>query len=548
VRKGDAEKLLEPLGLTIPENDSDDYALLLAAVHDCAERVSSLEDYQPLPDFGKYPRVNVRRATEDEQAFGHAWMYRFLIEGDKSSSSGIHGKTVCVKDCIAVAGVPQTFGSDAFPEWKPVTDATVITRVLDAGANIIGTATCESFCNSTSSFTSAHGTVENPHKTGYSSGGSTSGGAALVAGGLVDIAIGTDQGGSIRVPASLCGCVGLKPTHGLIPYTGFTSGDQIDDHAGPIARSVMDVASCLDAMAGYDGIDDRSLGSAPHGSFQFVQSLQHNGTMLDGIKIGILKEGYQNELVQPGIKQVFLEAAEKLAGLGANIEEVSIPLHKEGGSIWTIQQRISGTAGILGQANGRRGLYLTEFETTRLPWVESNFQRLFPSTKNTVINGLYLSKKFPGLYGKTVNIGRRIRDAYESAFRTYDVIIMPTTPIVAPRHGPRDSVLKSFEPSIGLTVNTAVFNVTGHPSLSIPIGRAAAPDDGNTLLPVGMQIVGGLWQEKNILRVGHAWESTFDWLSLSSLQSNDNFGTACETMTKEVRATQPSAPKVRVAA
>lgn len=147
------------------------------------------------------------------------------------------GKTVCLKDCIAVAGVPQFFGSDAFPAWTPSTDAVVVTRVLDAGADIHGTAVCESFCNSTSSLTSAQGTIENPHRKGYSAGGSTSGGAALVAGGTMDYAIGTDQGGSIRVPAALCGCefrqkvfpvvselrtvlgVGFKPTHGLVPVS-----------------------------------------------------------------------------------------------------------------------------------------------------------------------------------------------------------------------------------------------------------------------------------------------------------------------------------------
>lgn len=381
-----------------------------------------------------------------------------------------------------------------------------MTRALEAGANIVGTATCENFCNSTSSFTSAQGTVENPHQEGYSAGGSTSGGAALVAGGLVDIAIGTDQGGSIRVPASLCGCVGLKPTHGLVPYTGITSGDQIDDHTGPLARSVADVAACLDAVAGYDGIDDRSLGSAAHHSFGFADSLRRVDARLDGVKIGVLREGYQNPLVQAGVKAVFLDTIKKLEALGATVEEVSVPLHNTGSSIWILQQRISGTSGILGHANGRRGLYLTEFEHARLPWTDSNFQKLFPSTKNTVINGLYLMDRFPGLYAKTVNIGRHIRDAYEDVFKTYDVVVMPTTPFVAPRHGSNDSVIGSFEPSIGLTTNTAVFNVTGQPAMSMPIGWSTAKDDDSILLPVGMQIVGGLWQEKKILRVGKALE------------------------------------------
>ena len=408
-----------------------------------------------------------------------------------------------------MAGVPQFFGSDAFPAWTPSTDATVVTRSLEAGAVITGTATCENFCNSTSSFTSAQGTIDNPRKAGYSAGGSTSGGAAIVTGGLADIAIGTDQGGSIRVPASLCGCVGFKPTHGLVPYTGISSGDQIDDHAGPLTRTVDEIAACLDAIAGYDGIDDRSLGAAPHGSFGFLESL--SGASLQGVRIGVLKEGYDNSLIQPGVKKAFFETVNRLESLGAIVQEISIPIHNEGPSVWTIQQRISGSAGILGQANGRRGLYLTEFEQARLPWTASQFEKLFPSTKNTVINGLYLQRTFPGLYSKTVNIGRQIRDAYEAKFNEYDAIIMPTTPFVAPRHGSRESVLKSFEPSIGMTNNTAIFNVTGQPALSLPVGWSQAVDDESVMLPVGLQIVGGLWEEKKVLRIAKALESSFDW-------------------------------------
>ncbi|GAB7334393.1 hypothetical protein MBLNU13_g06403t1 [Cladosporium sp. NU13] len=510
VKSGDVEALLQPLGLCIKSEESDDYKRLLAAVHDCAERVSGLPDYQPIPDTQRFPRQDVRRPDVEEQDFGHAWAHRFLIQGDKNKSgSPLNGKTVCLKDCIAVAGVPQFFGSDAFPAWTPKTDATVVTRVLNAGADIVGTATCENFCNSTSSFTSAQGTVHNPHSTGYSSGGSTSGGAALVAGNVVDIAIGTDQGGSIRVPAALCGCVGFKPTHGLVPYTGITSGDPIDDHAGPIAHSVAEVAACLDVIAGFDGIDDRSLGSMRPGTFVFQQSLTRG--RLDGIRIGVLREGYEHDLVQQGVREAFFEAVERLRLLGAHVELISIPLHKEGASIWTIQQRISGTAGVLGYATGRRGLYLTGFEHARLPWTAPNFDKLFPSTKNTVINGLYLQKNFPGLYAKTLNIGRQICDAYEAIFEDFDAVIMPTTPFVAPRHGSRESVLESFKPSIGMTNNTAIFNVTGHPALSLPVGWSPAVEDAQTLLPVGLQLVGGLWQEGKVLHIASALENSFDW-------------------------------------
>jgi amidase len=559
VRQGDVEKILQPLGLTIKAEESADYQRLLAAVHDCATRIDSLPDYQPVPGIKRYPRENVHLPTVEEQQFGHAWAYRFLIRGDDSARDSslvsLRGKSVCIKDCIAVSGVPQFYGSDAFAPWTPSTDAIVVTRVLNAGADILGTATCEHFCNSTASFTSAQGTIENPYREGYSTGGSTSGGAALVGSGTVDIALGTDQGGSIRVPASFCGCVGLKPTHGLVPFTGITSGDAIDDHAGPICRSVFEAAQCLDAIAGYDGIDDRSLGAACHGSFGYCAALQSSSGRLDGMKIGLLMEGFSHEIVDPGVRDHVLAAARKLESLGAIVEDVSIPLHLEGPSIWTIQQRISGSSCILGKASGRRGLGLTEFEKARLPWTDASFQKLFPSTKNTVINGLYLAEEFPGLYSKTVNIGRQISDAYQQAFQYYDAIIMPTTPFVAPRHGTRDSVLPSFEPTIGLTTNTAVFNVTGHPAMSIPVGFLPAKDDARVQLPVGMQIVGGLWQEKKILKVGHTWEKNFDWQNIKTDDRackpvSDSSATICANGGTVVldATTSPSLKRVKLAA
>ncbi|KAK8048366.1 amidase signature domain-containing protein [Apiospora phragmitis] len=357
VKKGDAEDLLKDLGVKIDPKDSDDYHQLLAAVHDCAEQLLELPDYQPVADLKKYPRENLHVPAESEQVYGHAWAHKFLIKGEQSSTL-LAGKSVCLKDCIAVAGVPQLYGSDAFPAWTPSTDATVVTRVLDAGADIHGTAVCESFCNSTSSFTSAQGTIENPYKEGYSAGGSTSGGAALVAGGVMDLAIGTDQGGSIRVPSSLCGCVGIKPTHGLVPYTGVTSGDAVDDHVGPLARTVLEAAACLDAIAGYDDIDDRSLGSAAHGSFKFLESIQSVDTSplpLSGLRIGLLAEGFDQPVVQRRVKDTVLAAAKKFEQLDATVEEVSVPEHLEGPLIWTIQQRISGAAGVLARPMGEEG-------------------------------------------------------------------------------------------------------------------------------------------------------------------------------------------------
>lgn len=305
--------------------------------------------------------------------------------------------------------------------------------------------------------------------------------------------------------------VGLKPTHGRVPFTGISSGDAINDHAGPITRTTMDAATCLDVISGYDGIDDRSLGSSKPGSTRFALALQQNSDSLEGFKVGILREGFDHSAVDSRVKNVVLIAAQKFEDLGATVEEVSLPDHLQGPAIWTIQQRIAGMQTLLGENTGRRGLCMNEMELARLPWTDGGFQRAFPSTKNVIINGLYLAQRFPGLYGKTINLGRSLCDKYEALFERYDVLVMPTTPVVAPQHGKRELPLDSLKPSMGLTTNTAIFNVTGHPAISIPAGLTSAPQGNQIMLPVGMQIVGGLWQEEKILRAAHVWETHFDW-------------------------------------
>jgi amidase len=267
----------------------------------------------------------------------------------------------------------------------------------------------------------------------------------------------------------------------------------------------------LDVISGYDGIDDRSLASPAPGSTRFAAALQQGPRRLDGFRVGILKEGFEHILVDALVKTLVSNAARNLSSLGATVEEVSLPDHVHGPALWTILSRIAGTQTLLGHNTGRRGLCMTEAEQGRLPWTDEGFQRAFPSTKNVLINGLYLMSHFPNIYGRALNIGRQVSDKYQSLFEKYDVVVMPTTPVVAPRHGKRGLPIESLQPSMGMTVNTAVFNVTGHPAMTIPVGFAPAKDDERVMLPVGMQIVGGLWQEEKILRVGHAWESHFDW-------------------------------------
>jgi amidase len=296
-----------------------------------------------------------------------------------------------------------------------------------------------------------------------------------------------------------------------VPYTGISSSDAINDHAGPIARYVGDVASCLDAIGGRDDFDDRTLGAPAHGSTQYSSSLRPS---VEDMKIGVLMEGFEHRLVDENVRATVMQAAHSFTQLGAIVKEVSLPLHLEGPAVWTIQARIAGTLAMLGYSHGRRGLFSTAYEAARQPWTNETFQKLFPSTKNTIINGLSLMKGYPGLYAKTMNIAQLQRDSYEKLFQEYDLIVMPTTPFVAPQNiewQRGDPPMDALKPSIGITINTAIFDVTGHPAMSLPVGFAPSKDDPNVRLPVGMQIVGGLWQEQKILNAGYAWESAYDW-------------------------------------
>ena len=192
-----------------------------------------------------------------------------------------------------LAGVPMMNGTRMLEGYIPPIDATIVTLILDAGGTIVGKAVCEAYGFSGNSHTSATGPVHNPHRSGYSAGGSSSGSAALVAAGEVDMAIGCDQGGSIRMPSSFCGTYGMKPTYGLVPYTGILGMEATIDHVGPITRSVTDNALFLEVIAGADGLDSRQ--GTPR-TETYTQAL---GQPVAGLRIGVLREGFGLETSEP---------------------------------------------------------------------------------------------------------------------------------------------------------------------------------------------------------------------------------------------------------
>src|SRR6202166_4800578 len=241
-------------------NPSDDYLRAVEEIVGPLSRAYAVLDAMPdeLPAV-KYPRGPQYRPTGDENKHG-AWTVKTSITGRPNGP--LAGHRIALKDNVCLGGVPMTLGADIFVGYVPEVDATVVERILDAGGEIAGKAVCEYYCVSGGSHTSSTGPVQNPRKPGYSAGGSSSGSAALVAAGDVDMAIGGAQAGSIRIPASHCGIVGLKPTFGLVPYTGIAPLEITLDTCGPMTANVRDNALLLEVIAGPDGLDSRQRGVA----------------------------------------------------------------------------------------------------------------------------------------------------------------------------------------------------------------------------------------------------------------------------------------------
>jgi amidase len=373
-------------------------------------------------------------------------------------------------------------------------------------------------CHSATSHSSSTGIVENPFAKGYSAGGSSSGAGVLVALGEVDGAIGADQGGSIRVPAANCGIVGLKPTFGLIPYTACGSNEPTNDHIGPMTRTVLDNACMLEAIAGNDGIDDRSFAApSPSGipTYSAIANMPADRP-LAGKKVAIIVESLTMPALDPRVVHIFRAAVNRFTELGATVEEVSIPIHSKGAAIWTGVSKVGGYLSKTTGAFGRRGHQMLGLNALMHPMSQKNWEQAYSSTKNIYLNGLYASQEFPLLLAKANNLSRQLRDAYDNALKEFDLLLTPTLPYVATSHAAPDATpIQQIAKQIGLTFNTAPFNQSGHPVLALPLGKLEVLEgpgvSDKVKLPVSMQIIGKWWDEMAVYEAAHAWEMANDW-------------------------------------
>ena len=488
------------LGIHLSEAHAATYNALLQPNFDAYDLIDSLPDYIPAVT---YARTAGYRPQGDENKYG-AWYVKTTIKG--AAKGKLVGKTVAVKDNVCVAGVPMMNGASTLEGYVPDVDATVVTRLLDAGATIMGKAVCEYFCFSGGSHTSASGPVHNPLRHGWSAGGSSSGSAALVAAGEVDLAIGGDQGGSVRIPSAFCGTYGMKASHGLVPYTGVMPIELTIDHTGPITANVSDNALMLEVMAGPDGLDPRQHAGRES---QPYTELMKGG--VKGLKIGIVTEGFGWDNSMPAVDAQVRKAAKRFTELGATVAEVSVPMHRMGLAIW-LPVAAEGATQQMMKDNGHgynwKGLYVTSMVDFHAGWKE-RADDLSEPLKLTMVLGEYFIKNYGGhFYAKAQNLTRQLTQAYDDAFKDFDLLLMPTLPITASKIPASDaSIEENVARALEMIANTAPFDSTGHPAMSIPCGLV----DG---LPVGMMLIGRRYEEATIYRGAYAFEQAGDWRAM----------------------------------
>jgi aspartyl-tRNA(Asn)/glutamyl-tRNA(Gln) amidotransferase subunit A len=383
------------------------------------------------------------------------------------------GIPIALKDLYETRGLRTTAGSKFFKDYIPETDAFTVTRLFQAGAVLLGKLNLHEIALGVTTVNPHFGTCKNPHALDRIAGGSSGGSAAALVAGLCMGSLGSDTGGSIRIPSSLCGCVGLKPTFGRVSLRGVLPLSWNLDHAGPMARTVMDTAILLQAVAGYDAEDPYSVNVPVD---DFLAGIQGG---IAGWRIALAKSDFFSEKTDHQVAKAVDEAALVFQFLGAHVESVDFADAREASranSLMTISDAAA-------------------FHEERLNACPGDFG-------DDVRERLQMGAAIPSTqYIKARRTQSLLRHRFRGFFHHYDLLLLPATAVPAPPiAGP-----SALEQAALLTRFTGPFNLTGLPAISIPCGFTG---DG---LPMGLQITGPAWSEARILQAAHAYEKTARW-------------------------------------
>jgi aspartyl-tRNA(Asn)/glutamyl-tRNA(Gln) amidotransferase subunit A len=411
------------------------------------------------------------------------------------------GVPVGIKDNMCVPGIPTTCASKILEHFTPPYMSTVTKKLFDAGAVMVGKTNLDEFAMGGSTETSAFGITANPWDLSRVPGGSSGGSAAAVAAGECSISLGSDTGGSIRLPASFCSVVGLKPTYGLVSRFGLVAFASSLDQIGPFARTVEDAAIFLEAIAGYDPNDSTSLKvEIPKYSELLSPDLTQS---LAGKKVGVIAETF-GEGLDGEVETAVRTAIAHLENMGAEIHEISCPRFRYGLPTYYIIAPSEASANLARYDGVKYGLRDTDAENLIGMYSQTREAGFGAEVKRRIMIGTYVLSAgyYDAYYLKAQKVRTLIKDDFDKAFSQVDVLVSPTAPTTAFKAGS-----KTADPlSMYLTdLMTIPVNLAGLPGLSLPCGFDSSG------MPIGLQMIGNVLREDVLLQVAYAYEQSTEW-------------------------------------
>ena len=416
---------------------------------------------------------------------------------DRATLPTLLGIPLAIKDVLMVEGMPTTCGSRILENFMPPYEATAVGKLRAAGAVILGKTNTDEFAMGSSTENSAYFTTHNPWDLTRVPGGSSGGSAAAVASDQCLGAFGTDTGGSVRQPASLCGVVGMKPTYGRVSRYGLVAFASSLDQIGPLAKDVTDAALLLNAVAGYDPRDSTSMNvSVPDYRAALTGDVR-------GLRIGVPRE-YFIDGMQPEVEQAVRTAIDALAALGAEVVEISLPNTEHALPVYYLVAPAEASANLARYDGVRYGLRHPDAETMWQGYTMTRGAGFGPEVKRRIMLGTYALSAgyYDAYYLKAQQVRTLLKQDFERAFERVDVIACPTSPTTAFRIGEKaDDPLSMYLAD----VFTLSLNLAGNCGLSLPCGFDEAG------LPIGLQLIGPAFGEETVLRAAHAYEQATDW-------------------------------------
>ena len=431
-----------------------------------------------------------------------AYLWRAKPGTSDGATGELSGAPIAVKDIFCTEGIETTAGSRILEGYRPPYTATAVRRLAAAGAQVLGKTNMDEFAMGSSNENSGYGLVRNPWDLERVPGGSSGGSAAVVAARLAPWAIGTDTGGSIRQPASLCGVVGLKPTYGAISRYGMIAFASSLDQCGPLTRDVMDAAILLRVMEGRDHCDSTSVGI--EGGVELPSR-----TDLKGLRFGVPRElASEAEGIEEGVREVFERNVALIQELGAEVDECELPHSAHGISAYYVLAPAEASANLARYDGVRYGLREgassgTDSELASM-YERTRTAGFGPEVKRRIMLGTYAlsSGYYDAYYGRAQRVRTKIAEDFATAFERFDYLVTPTSPTVAFELGARAGNPLAMYMSDYCTVPMPL---AGLPAISIPAGLAQ-PDGGGPELPVGLQLVSPAFGESGLLDAAHAIE------------------------------------------